>query len=97
MEHSLSNKSNLSELNRSNHEQWFRRIKLRLEGEDIFYTAEMSLEAFAMEGRLAEIKLKNDNESSSSSLKAEKLEGYWNQVKKAQFKKDQAKLLSDSS
>ena len=74
MERGYVQSTNLSELNRDNHEQWFRRIKLRLEGDDIFYTTEMLLNTFAVEGKL--------------------VEGCWNNEKKAQFKKDQAKLLS---
>ncbi|KAI1001260.1 hypothetical protein K3495_g6934 [Podosphaera aphanis] len=69
-----------------------RRIKLRLEGKDIFYTTEISKEAFSWNGKLVESKIAP--EGSKNAQQRQKKSGGLNTEKVTQYKKDQAKLLS---
>ncbi|KAI0997057.1 hypothetical protein K3495_g11130 [Podosphaera aphanis] len=79
-------------LNPDSHEQWFRRMRLRLEGKDIFYTTKISKEAFAWNGKLVESK--TAPEGSKDAQQIQKISGGWDTEKVAQYKKDQAKLFS---
>lgn len=92
-------------LNRQNHEKWFRRMKLRLEGKDLFYSVEKTKEEFAWINRATEheggdvsenIKKGKVRESEIDNLTTsfQKLGGCWNDEKALKFHRDESKLLS---
>ena len=60
-------------LSRDNHESWFRRMQLRLEGKELFYVIETTREEFAWilreGGAVPTPKLEDDSASSASDKK----------------------------
>lgn len=89
-------------LSRHNHEAWFRRMKLRLEGKGIFYTAQQTIEEFACtkrnptsgEKEVPKFKNRDKDEIDNLASQFERLGGSINVDKESQFNQDQSKLLS---
>lgn len=94
--------SSIPTLSRNKHEAWFRRMKSRLEGKGIFYTAQQTIEEYACikrnpisgENEVPKFKNRDKDEIDNLTSKFERLGGSINIDRENQFNQDQSKLLS---